>query len=286
MPRGHVLPDGATIAALRGEAGLTQDELASRAGYGLRTIGNVEGGRPTTANTLTALATVLSGCLRRPVPMTDLLARRREMHSGHSWERGLTFRDNVKMLELRQPGARGSSPSGSHNPTAVLTDTFVVRNLPAEVSEINFYYCNESGQVQGRSLTHPRDVEWIPSCGLAEDRRQHAGRDRLRVLRLRLSDARSQAAPIVQHQLEFASPVGPAPRNYLRGHVAYPTESLALLVSFPPDYQVQSLQAAWRRGPSGPLVPAAEAPVHIAGPVAYWRVSGAQPGETYELSWT
>jgi len=281
-----VLPDGATIAALRGEAGLTQDELASRAGYGLRTIGNVEGGRPTTAGTLTALATVLAGCLGRPVPMTDLLVQRREVHAGHSWERGLTFRDNVKMLELRMPtSARNGKADGAQLPGAVLTDTFVVRNLPAEVAEINFYYCNEAGRMQGRSLSHPRDVEWVAPTEARHERRQTAGRERYRVLRLRLSDARRQTAPIVQNQLEFDPSFGPSPRNRLRGHVAYPTENLALLVSFPPEYPVHSLQAAWRRGPTGPLVPSVEAPLHIAGPLAYWRISGAQPGETYELSW-
>ena len=75
MPRGHVLPDGDRIATLRGEADLTQWQLASESGYGLRTIGKIEDGQPTGASTLSAVATVLSRRLKRPVGMGDLIRR-------------------------------------------------------------------------------------------------------------------------------------------------------------------------------------------------------------------
>src|SRR6185437_9516977 len=109
MPRGHVLPDGASIAALRGEAGLTQDELAQRAGYGLRTIGNVEGGRPTTATTLAAIATVLGDGLGRPVPLADVLRRRDFERHTDGAAGGVAFRENIKLLELPVSSAKSMS---------------------------------------------------------------------------------------------------------------------------------------------------------------------------------
>src|SRR5580704_18597110 len=71
MPRGHVFPDFRWIAHLRGEAGLTQDEVALRSGYGRRTISKIENGKPTTAPTLSAIATVLARSLGREVTLYD-----------------------------------------------------------------------------------------------------------------------------------------------------------------------------------------------------------------------
>lgn len=73
MPRGHVISNGRKVAALRGEADLTQSQLAREAGYGLRTIGKIENGQPTGAATLAAVATVLGRRLQRPIRLADLM---------------------------------------------------------------------------------------------------------------------------------------------------------------------------------------------------------------------
>jgi DNA-binding XRE family transcriptional regulator len=63
------------VAKLRGEADLTQGQLAELAGFGLRTISKIEAGRPTGAATLSAIATVLGRRLERRVEVGDLLPR-------------------------------------------------------------------------------------------------------------------------------------------------------------------------------------------------------------------
>src|SRR5262245_42515662 len=99
MPRGNVTPDGRRLAALRGEAGLTQQEMALQARFGLRTISKIEAGRPTSAATLDALATVLARRLGRPVRLDEL------MHHGGAGsgpgETGLAVAERVKVLDLR-----------------------------------------------------------------------------------------------------------------------------------------------------------------------------------------
>ncbi|HWB00462.1 MAG TPA: helix-turn-helix transcriptional regulator [Pirellulales bacterium] len=99
MPRGHVFPDGHAVAVLRGEAGLTQDELAMRAGYGLRTIGKIESSQPTTSPTLAAVATVLSDSLGRSVRLCDLLSHADEATHAAS------VVDHVQWLELAATSA-------------------------------------------------------------------------------------------------------------------------------------------------------------------------------------
>jgi transcriptional regulator with XRE-family HTH domain len=75
MPRAHVLPDGRQIFQLRGEADLTQADLARESGYGLRTIGKIEASQPTRACTLAAVATVLGRRLHRAIVLADLIRR-------------------------------------------------------------------------------------------------------------------------------------------------------------------------------------------------------------------
>jgi formylglycine-generating enzyme required for sulfatase activity/DNA-binding XRE family transcriptional regulator len=59
MPRNSVLPDGAKVSRLRSREGLSQQQLADKAGYSLKTIVRIEAGKPTTAATLRDVAKVL-----------------------------------------------------------------------------------------------------------------------------------------------------------------------------------------------------------------------------------
>ncbi|HEX4129840.1 MAG TPA: helix-turn-helix transcriptional regulator [Pirellulales bacterium] len=113
MPRGHVFPAGHVVAVLRGEAGLTQDELAMRAGYGLRTIGKIESSQPTTSPTLAAVATVLSDTLGREVQLADLLSPQLAVTRDFVGE-------HVQWLELQAS-------------SATLTETIAYRDQPLSV---------------------------------------------------------------------------------------------------------------------------------------------------------
>jgi transcriptional regulator with XRE-family HTH domain len=284
MPRGHVLPDGASVAALRGEAGLTQDELAERAGYGLRTIGNVEGGRRTTAATLTAVATVLSTCLGRPVHLSDLLVRRREEPGDSD---GVIIQQNIKLLEL--PAIRsGVDKMRSHTAsTAVLTDTIYIRQVPANAGELLFYY--PAAAIDGRSLSHKRHAEWISTVsrrvnGVNGD--AHVPQNLLRALRLEVSAAPREGM-VVQNQVEFASSFDRSHEKMLQSHVAYTTDSLTMLVRFPEQEPFRTLHGMWRQRDGGPLLPTADKPLDIAGgSLAYWHISAPRSGATYQLNWT
>jgi transcriptional regulator with XRE-family HTH domain len=115
MPRGHVLPHGSKIARLRGEAGLTQSDLAELAGFGLRTIGKIEGGQRPVATTLSAVATVLGRKLQRRVTLGDLLLPADGVPEGTVLAAdppGLVVAEIVKVLDLRlwQCGTGGEGP--------------------------------------------------------------------------------------------------------------------------------------------------------------------------------
>lgn len=282
MPRGHVLPDGASVAALRGEAGLTQDELAERAGYGLRTIGNVEGGRRTTAATLTAIATVLAGCLGRPVQLSDLLVRRREDPETVG---GVIIQQNIRLLEL--PATRIGADNSRWQPTAaaVLTDTVWLRQCPADTEELMFYY--PATAVEGRSLSHHRNAVWLSSADTTRaDRGNRAPQDRLRALLLQVPGLPREGM-VVQNQVELATGFMRPHEKMIQSHVAYTTDSLTMLVKFPEQEPFRSLQGMWRHRAEGPLLPVAEKPLDIAsGSLAFWHISAPRTGAVYQLNWT
>ena len=59
MPRGTVLPNGTKMAQRRGRLGLTQEELASKAGVSVKKISDIERGKVTTRTTLEYVAEAL-----------------------------------------------------------------------------------------------------------------------------------------------------------------------------------------------------------------------------------
>src|SRR4051812_3358651 len=80
--QGHVVQDGTRAAELRGEADLTRWQLVKLAGFCLRTIGAIEGGRPTGAATPSALATVLGEPSGLFAPSWTLHGQRRTLEAG------------------------------------------------------------------------------------------------------------------------------------------------------------------------------------------------------------
>ena len=163
MPRGHVLPDGLRIAALRGQADLTQQELASRSGYGLRTIGKIETGWPTSAATLAAIAEVLAEALRRPLELADLLRSIERDRNPPPLPVGanLVVSDHIKLLELglaSSPACRRNESTPGHH--AVLFDTVRLRYIADGLDSLRFRYATNGGSVQGKSLSHSQRARW------------------------------------------------------------------------------------------------------------------------------
>jgi transcriptional regulator with XRE-family HTH domain len=280
MPRGHVTPNGAKVAALRGQAGLAQWELARLAGYGLRTIGKIEGGRPTNAATLEAVAEVLGQSLSRPIGLDELLAAEgpAAAHAGNGL-RDLVVQDTVKVLDLRAcaPGNRAGS-------RAVLLDHQRFRPLPEGLSELTFLYATTGTGLEGQCLSHPQGARWdeVGDPGTAAALAPHLGRR----FALRVRPAGGCGCDIL-NRVEYVGSFCGAGQEWFHTHVMFPTECLTALVWFPPERPFLTLRGLVQTHPAGPFEPAAEQPAGIpAGLLAYWRLPAPQPGVTYQIEWS
>ncbi|HTU23747.1 MAG TPA: helix-turn-helix domain-containing protein [Pirellulales bacterium] len=288
MPRGHVLPDRDTISILRGEAGLTQQNLASRAGYGVRTISKIESGQPTSSSTLAAIAVVLTEELRRPIHLVDLIAQ------PHSAARAVPFvagalivAENIKLLDL-DPACDGvDAASSTATARSVLIDTFRFRYVPPSLQEIDFYYAAAGHAFSGSSLSHPHGAQWRP----VERRRKSAaaanGSPDGHLLHIPLAPEAITRPLLVQNEIEyFGAFQQPAHKRFV-APIVFPTDGLTLIVQFPRDRPYGALRGRVRRSPGGPWLPALELPIALAaGRLAYWRVTAPTPGEEYELNWS
>ncbi|HEX4142940.1 MAG TPA: helix-turn-helix transcriptional regulator [Pirellulales bacterium] len=289
MPRGHVLPDRDTIAALRGEAGMTQQNLAERAGYGVRTISKIESGQPTNSSTLAAIAIVLAESLRRPIHLVDLICQPRDASRGmHSPGGTMIVAENIKLLDLETQAHATSEKSPASAPSrAVLIDTFRLRYLPADLGEIDFYYATSGKALSARSLSHPEEAHWGAADRQHERMLSRCGLPETHVLRIGLKGAAKFRRLLVQNQVEYVGAFDQPGQQQFYVHIVYPTDCLTLLVRFPADRSYSALRGRCRRSPGGPAFAAAEQPIDLsAGRLAYWRVMAPTPGETYELGWS
>jgi len=272
MARGHVEPNGQKVARLRGEAGLTQADMAARAGFGLRTISKVESSQPTTALTLSAIATVLSRKLQRPIALGDLLLPTAERSQlAHD----LVVAEQVKLLDLRRWGS-------TRGRLAELIDHHRFRRLPEHLAEIMFQYGTTGTGLRGQCRSHPDRYEWsaVPPNG-------HWPRLNLEgVLRLRL-DARMRAAGCeVSNTVEYLDGFAGEEREWFHALVSHPTESLTVLVLFPEEKPFRKLHGLCRHCRGEGFVPVHLQPLGLQeGRLGWWRISEARVGEIYRLEW-
>jgi transcriptional regulator with XRE-family HTH domain len=276
MPRGHVLPDGQTVAVLRGEAGLTQDELAVRAGYGLRTIGNIESSHPTTSPTLAAIATVLSDTLGRQVGLGDLLvsypAPPRE---GYVPAGSVVVGENVQWLEFCDASVN-TGAARTARPRAVLTDTHSLTYVSPMLPEVEFSYFAMTPEVIGRSLSHQDDAQWIRPREMSDA-----------TLRVRMPETPRARPVLMQNRVEYFAGVEAAEPVCFQTQVLYPTDCLTLVLQFPVGRRWRALTASSRKNAAASFQPASQRPLElIDGRVAHWRILSPNPGETYRLSWS
>jgi transcriptional regulator with XRE-family HTH domain len=305
MPRGHVLPDGQTIATLRGEAGLTQDELAARAGYGLRTIGKIESSRPTTSPTLSAVATVLSDTLGRSVELGDLMIRGisgMPMAEPRAPHRDVFIGDHVQWLDLSEYAS--GETRGAHGPSAVLNETILVRHIPPTLRNLDLSYDARGGVAMGRSLSHADGVVWSSTTDAPWAEMQ-----------IPIVNASCVPPWVLQNRVEYFDAandnVTNDGANYFEAVVAnatvrtdtssisekqdveekfetrvtHPTDCLTLIVSLPFCRGAHALQAFCLGDAEKPTL-APQQPLLLShGHVIVWRIASPRPRQTYQLRW-
>ena len=310
MPRGHVFPDFRWIAHLRGEAGLTQDDVAELSGFGRRTISKIENGKPTTAPTLSAIATVLSRSLGRDVTLADLV----RAPNGQSDRYGTPQKpaefvvaqqilslhlpslcccsarrpstDFVPELSLDEPGDEPAPAPGKRvaRMQAVLINTYSLQFFDEGLTEIGFPYATFGSSISGRSLSHPdagrkrgrRSTPAASRCGC------EAGDP---VLRLMLSYTHDRPL-VVQNEIEYEGAFRQPDEQRFHADIVFPTDSLSMLIHFPGDRRFATLTGRRRHRSSDGWLPVADQPISLSpGRVAYWRIESPAVGERYELSW-
>jgi hypothetical protein len=289
MPRGHVLPDGNQIACLRGEADLTQWQLACAAGYGLRTIGKIEDSQRTGARTLSAVATVLARKLQRPIQMTDLL-RRPNGSADSPWfaYTGVPclVEEGLKVLDLAQwrPSVRSTRAVGPES-RAVLLDRYRFRKVAAELSSLTFYYATLGRRIDGQCLTHAHCSEWrqLQANGSAPAAGPHLSVAYQLTVKL---DRPAGPGMEVRNRLEYVNAFAGQDREWFHSHVTFPTAALTMMVLFPGHKPCRALQGLTKLHPAAPFDAAPEQPISLSdGKLAYWHIRAPQMGATYQVEW-
>jgi len=284
MPRGHVISDGRKVAALRGEADLTQWQLAKEAGYGLRTIGKIENGQPTGAGTLAAVATVLSRRLKRPVELGDLM-----QHTNGTaplpCEKRLV-EEAVKLLDLTRwqavpPGSNGHAPENR----VVLFDHYRFRELPPDLPVVTFQYGTMGKRIEGRCLTPATRSEWINLSGApvpGEPPMRSTGQ-----VRVRPEPSPRRNGWELQNRVEYVNAFLGPEREWFHTHIIYPTESMTMLLLFPEHKRAKAVQGVCKYRAEEPFEPTERQPIASPeGRFACWRIPSPQLGATYQLEWT
>jgi len=277
MPRAHVVPDGDKLAALRGEADLTQLELARQAGYGLRTIGKIENGQPTGAQTLAAAATVLSRRLGRAITLTDLMKRPNGSANGmaHVTDGVGLVEEMVRFLDLSNMAAHPSR--GEHR--SILVDQFRFRRFPAYRSALCFPYGSVAQRAYGECLSHPEQGRWHEVAGPAPLPSEEKPRRGYR-MQVDLSAEPAGSGGVVCNGVEYFGAFDGATGDVLDVPVVWPTECLSVLVLFPEPRRCVEVRGVGRR--NGAVVQPLLLP---GGKLVHWRVPSPPAGETYQLHW-
>lgn len=282
MPRGHVLPDGHKIAALRGEADLTQWQLAAEAGYALRTISKIESSKPTGASTLAAAATVLSRRLRRPIQLADLIQR---FHgdSGEcicADEATPLVEEAIKFLDLSH-----SLPAGRNGPSRenriVLFDHYRFSRLPESQAVLTFPYGTIGQCIPGQCLTHPEAGEWYaePHPSRRSQCTEDCG------IRIDLKKLGAAVRWVFQNRVEYINPFVGQNQECFHADIVYPTRCLSLVALFPTSRPCKSIRASYRRQ-GGPFLQLPEGPIRIPdGRMLHWHLPSPALGATYRLEW-
>lgn len=277
MPRAHVVPDGSKLAALRGEADLTQLELARQAGYGLRTIGKIENGQPTGAKTLSAAATVLSRRLGRAISLADLVQRPSGTAHGvtTTMDGAEMVHEMVRYLDLSNLAAPRPGNGRPQERRALLVDHFRFRRLPAHRAAICFPYVSAGERVYGECLSHPGQGRWqvgaeLPPCN-GRPRRGYC-------LQVDVSTAAAALQPLICNGIEYYGAFSGESGDAFEVPVLWPTEGLTVLVLFPPGRPCRSA----RGRPDGT---SAQPLIMPGGKLVHWRICSPPAGTTYRLEW-
>jgi hypothetical protein len=276
MPRGHVIPDGRAVAALRGRAGLPQWELARQSGYGLRTISKIEACRPTRAETLEAVATVLSRHLKRQVERDELLAGPTPCAEHASGGSGPLVRENLKLLDLTGCSS-GSLPSG------VLTDHWRFTRL-AGLEELSFHYATTGLRLEGRCLSHSPQARWDRTAGpgTAVPTGRHLGVCGTLCVSL-TADAPGECE--IQNRVEYGDGFLGGAQEWFHTHIVYPTRSLSVVIHFPSDRPCQVARTSWSPHPAA-AERLSEPPILAGGGLLFWRLDEPVLGATYRIEWS
>lgn len=263
MPRGNVTPDGRHLTTLRGEAGLTQVELARRAGFGVRTISKIESGRPTSASTLAAITTVLTRKLGREVRPEELLRQRRTTPADE-----LRVAERVKVLDLRGWPARGG----------LLHDLVRLRAARGR-EEFRCHYATTGTELEGRCVSHPASWAEITDFGTTCGWSGHLAR--CYELRVKLGFGTE-----VRNEVRYLDGFADRPREWFHSHICLPTDRLTLLIWFPTARPFRVLRGLVQEHPAGPFHPAGNEPVLVpGGELAHWTLEAPRMGWVYQVEW-
>jgi hypothetical protein len=140
--------------------------------------------------------------------------------------------------------------------------------------------------LRGQSLSHPGWAEWREASDVGASGEEATHLKRCFALRVEL-DKMGEAAGEFQNRVEYMDGFSGHEAEWFHTHILYATESLTLVVLFPPHKPFRTVRGLSRQHPAAPFAATPEQPVGIPdGELAYWRLASPQIGEMYQIEWS
>jgi hypothetical protein len=188
--------------------------------------------------------------------------------------------EQIKVLDLRKWTENGRGPSRG----GISQDQLRFGSLPPGFPELICHYATVGERASGTCLSHPRGSKWLEVKDLPNSLKRSAKVKRCFALHARL-DASPSSMDLL-NEVVFDDGFEDASKGWFHSHVAWPTESLSLVILFSKHKPCQEIRALRQRHAGDAFMPAAAQPFSsFGGEMVYWRKASPVIGELYQLEW-
>ncbi|MEM7549952.1 MAG: hypothetical protein AAF363_09760 [Bacteroidota bacterium] len=210
---------------------------------------------------------------------TDIGIPKNEMRSTDFWSE-----DSVKVINLKNR-IQISEHEANLKSKVLETDIYNMNRFSNE-NEIVFKYATTGLEVKGRSVSHPKNSEWIDTTQNHTSPGKDSHLKKRYKLKIDLSNLAKGQTTFIQNNIEFINGFQGLEKEWFHTHIDYPTKHLTMVLLFPPDKPCKKIVGKREVGRHDFEILASNQPLIIQdGQIAYWKLKNPNLGMAYQFEW-